>query len=659
MYRRLIVLSMIIMVAMLGTGWLGYESITIWEKGLRGARLGEFAQAAEQIRRDVMRKLDEFIEAEQNRPYTEYQYYYVPANIAPNQQPTMLVSPLKDKITNGLAYGYFQIEPEGKIVTPYFDPSPATVTVDNKTAAQAREYVDHLRDKLMPALSISSRTVSLPKMVAAEPAAKKEEPQQTNTAPTAIAYDQQSQVTDRSNFNNKQELKIESLLPSASRKSKTVVQNRAYVEDNSYSNINNSQAQPQARQDATDSVQRVVQKPVGAAVHEANQPAGQAAQTGSAPAPAAQELVNITIDPFVPVVINLHEPGAIFPGQVFMLRHVRIEDRNFVQGFRLDEEKLLDEVRDSARVLPPDMSFEISPPSVGDTSYAATLSFGFGEISFGLRDKDPERITRQVAGMRNWYFGTVAVVLAAVLMGLASLWRNVREHAILASKKDDFISAVSHELRTPLTSIRMYAEMLERKWIKSEDKLNEYYGNMRQESERLSRLIENVLDFSRIQKGRKKYNFVVGDINKCIGDVVEMMKPYAAQWGFTIQAELGPVSPTTFDRDAITQVVINLLDNAIKYSRGTTDKVIYIRTRPHGQHTIIEVEDRGPGVPYRERKKIFEQFYRIASEATRETTGTGLGLAIVERFVEAHKGFVEVLSAKPHGALFRVGLPAA
>jgi signal transduction histidine kinase len=347
----------------------------------------------------------------------------------------------------------------------------------------------------------------------------------------------------------------------------------------------------------------------------------------------------------------------VFAGQIYLLRHVKIEDRDIVQGFRFDQKQLLEEVRDSSRILPQDMSFEQPPGPSSDATYTAVLSFGRGEVPIGLKDKDPGRIARQVASLRNWYFGVVAVVFMAVAMGLASVWQNVYAHASLARKKDDFISAVSHELRTPLTSIRMHSEMLEKKWVKSEEKASEYYRSMRQESERLTRLIENVLDFSRIQRGRKKYNFLVGDLNKCISDVVEMMRPYAAQSGFTIAADLGTLPPTKFDKDALTQIVVNLLDNAVKYARAADEKVVYVRTRQDGQHTIIEVEDRGPGLPHRERKKVFEQFYRVAAESTREVPGTGLGLAIVKKFVEAHEGFVEVLAAKPKGAVFRVGLP--
>jgi len=179
---------------------------------------------------------------------------------------------------------------------------------------------------------------------------------------------------------------------------------------------------------------------------------------------------------------------------------------------------------------------------------------------------------------------------------------------------------------------------------------------MRQESERLSRLIENVLDFSRIQKGRKRYTFTVGNINKCVADVVEMMLPYAAQRGFSIKTELGELEQSAFDSDAVTQIVINLLDNAVKYARDAEDKTITVRTKSDDRFVLIEVEDHGPGVPHRQHKKIFEQFYRCGAESTRETAGTGLGLALVKKFAEAHNGFVEIANAKPSGAKFTVAL---
>ena len=135
-----------------------------------------------------------------------------------------------------------------------------------------------------------------------------------------------------------------------------------------------------------------------------------------------------------------------------------------------------------------------------------------------------------------------------------------------------------------------------------------------------------------------------------------MMRPYATQRGFSIKTDFRPLAETAFDNDAITQIVVNLLDNAVKYARDAEDKTITIRTRNWEQFILIEVQDHGPGVPHRQRKKVFEEFYRTGSEATRETNGTGLGLALVKKFAEAHDGFVEILGSTPVGSIFRVGL---
>jgi signal transduction histidine kinase len=669
MYKRLAILSAILLIAGCGLSLLGYHSIMIWERGLKGARLGAFAEAAEQLRSDVMRKLDQFMEQEQNRPYTDYQYYYVPENVAPNQQTTLLVSPLNAKMSNGLAYGYFQVEPGGQIVTPYVEPAPTGTAQEGSSLGDIQDYLANVRKRLLPALSISASSLSIP--AASQGEASKAEKAQP--APTAQLNDQPRAQATQDIMPDKQELKVESL-QSSKRKAKVVTQNRAFLYSNQMA-ASNAQRPDQRQERASggmpiaglelNSAAETAPAIAPAVIGGAGAVQQQAAPTplrpqGQQPQQNQQDIVKIRIEPFVPVVIHSGKRGdAIFPGQVFLLRHVKIEDRNLIQGFQLDEKRLVEEIRGSTRILPSDMSCVISPPSNEGLAYTAVLSFGFGEISIGLKDVDPGRIARQIVGLRNWYFSIVAIVFAAIAMGLASVWRNVHAQAKLAQKKDDFISAVSHELRTPLTSIRMHSEMLERNWVKSQEKTAEYYRSMRQESERLSRLVENVLDFSRIQKGRKIYNFIVGDLNQCVEGVVEMMKPYAAQTGFTIVTELGTLSPTKFDKDAVIQIVVNLLDNAVKYSKAAEDKTIYVRTRVDGHHIIIEVEDRGPGVPHRERKKVFDQFYRIAAESTRETAGTGLGLAIVKKFVEAHEGFVEIVAAKPRGALFRVGLPAS
>jgi len=741
MYRRFIILSAIILAAMGGLVWLGHHSIRIWAQGMEGARLGEFAAVAEQVRQDVKSKLDQFLRQEQNRPYTDYLSYYVPENIvadqsairlADQQQIAVLRSPLNGQLENGFAYGNFQIEPDGTIITPNDDLGQPTEGGQGEALHQIKPafggqtglrpaadsnddfYVKvqanriNIKNNLLPVLggAISgSFAMDNAKPVDSDKDSQLElskEGEQIDLSKEKTS-DKKGGKAVASRGERGKNYPIESLL--SEQKTQVIEQRRSTYEHNITSNAELSQQRvqsgaqpPPAQAPSVDSRQEAVQRTGRQTpgiqtrmdrqrlqqVDEANLPADRLAnQPGPGiriapeqqtqafaqlPQPTVQEelpeTVQIRIKPFAPLVVPGENAGqSIFDGQVFLLRHVQIEDKHFLQGFQLNENKLLEQIKESARrFIRKGMGFELSQAknatAAKDVTYIAILDFGFGELVLNLKEIDPAWMSKQIRQLQDWYLSVVTVVLLAVTLGLAGLWHNARAQIKLAQKKDDFISAVSHELRTPLTSIRMYSEMLEKNWVKSQDKLTEYYRSMRQESERLSRLIENVLDFSRIQRKQKKYMFKVGDINRCVADVVEMMAPYATQRNFSIKTELGQLGQTAFDNDAITQIVVNLLDNAIKYACNAEDRTITVRTKSEGQFVLIEVEDHGPGVPHRQHKKVFEEFYRIGAEATRETTGTGLGLALVKKFAQAHNGFVEILTAKPTGAIFRVALSA-
>lgn len=710
MYTRLIILSAIILAAVCGLSWLGYRAIEIRAQGLEGARLGQFAEVAEQIRQDVKRKLDEFMQREQQRPWTDYQYYYVPENVvADQQQMPLLRSPLGDRLENDLAYGNFQVEPEGTIVTPYYRQEQLQQGRQDEQAGKVDAYLNNIRQNLLPVLGSASSGFKFPSRVSVMSYPSTKPALDSFWADTkGLSKDQEAakgkgQQT-QAKVGHKKEYTIDSL-QEASQQAQVINQPRSIVTSNVAQNAEqvrqqtsagdssrrSAEPQPDARQRIQSeeleaqsesmrqrpAVQaevargdvRELQHTAQPARSMAGQPPAQQSVAGGPGEPGQTETVQIRIEPFVPLVVPTKDAQqSVFGGQVFLLRHVQIEDRHLLQGFQLNEKQLIEQVKESAeRFMREGMTFELVQTQGAETiegdagkvvAYTAILDFGFGDLILKLKEDDPAWIAKQISQIRNWYFSIITVVLLAVMLALGSLWLAARAQIKLAQKKDDFISAVSHELRTPLTSIRMYSEMLEKNWVKSKDKLTEYYKSMRQESERLSRLIENVLDFSRIQRGRKKYAFNLGDINACIAEVVEMMTPYAAENGFSIRKDFGEITQAAFDRDAVTQIVVNLLDNAIKYARIAEDKTITVRTRNDAQFVTIEVEDHGPGVPHRQRKKVFEEFYRCGCEATRETAGTGLGLALVKKFAQSHNGFVEILTAKPTGAIFRVALAA-
>jgi signal transduction histidine kinase len=224
--------------------------------------------------------------------------------------------------------------------------------------------------------------------------------------------------------------------------------------------------------------------------------------------------------------------------------------------------------------------------------------------------------------------------------------------------KTNFVSSISHELRAPIASMRLLAEGLERGKISEPAKMQEYYRFLVQESRRLTSLIENVLDFSRIEQGRKEYQPEPCDLEALVDQTVKLMQPSAAgkQVELVWHPGPGPGPLPSCDGLAIQQALINLIDNAVKHSPAGAGVTIGLE---NAASNLIHlwVEDRGPGIPPEEHGKIFERFYRRGSELRRETQGIGIGLTIVKHIVEAHGGRVLVRSAVGQGSRFTIELP--
>ncbi|MDB6029006.1 MAG: Histidine kinase [Verrucomicrobiales bacterium] len=258
-------------------------------------------------------------------------------------------------------------------------------------------------------------------------------------------------------------------------------------------------------------------------------------------------------------------------------------------------------------------------------------------------------------------FGSLIAFAAAVaLVGLFAAHRAFRRQLHLNEMKSNFVSSVSHELRAPLASVRLMAEGLERGKISDPKKQHEYFRFITQECRRLSSLIENVLDFSRIEQGRKEYEFEPTDIARLTSETVKLMEPYAEEKRVllkcSIAADLAASGPQpSIDGRAIQQALINLIDNAIKHSPN--GKLVNVRLEQNPQALSLSVGDYGTGIPLNQQKKIFERFYRLGSELRRETQGVGIGLSIVKHIVEAHGGRIVVRSAPGQGSCFTIELP--
>jgi signal transduction histidine kinase len=240
--------------------------------------------------------------------------------------------------------------------------------------------------------------------------------------------------------------------------------------------------------------------------------------------------------------------------------------------------------------------------------------------------------------------------------GLVLTYRSVSKEMALARLKSDFVSNVSHELRTPLSLIQLYAETLELGRIKTQEKKEEYYRIIRKESERLGRLINNILDFSRIEAGRKEYELRETDIAELVRNTLDAYRYQIERNGFEFEMNIDSSIPTMpVDREAIARALVNLVNNALKYSAD--EKVLVVRLYRANGAVKLEVADHGIGIARREQAKIFEKFYRTGDALVHNTKGSGLGLSLVRHITHAHGGQVEVESTPGKGSKFTMSLP--
>ena len=239
--------------------------------------------------------------------------------------------------------------------------------------------------------------------------------------------------------------------------------------------------------------------------------------------------------------------------------------------------------------------------------------------------------------------------------GIFLTHRNVSKELALARLKSDFVSNVSHELRTPLSLIRLYAETLELGRLTSPEKHQEYYCIIRKESERLTALINNILDFSRIEAGRKEYDFRETDLHELVCNTLESYRYQIEQHGFTLEERIGDVPPLRVDREAMARSLVNLVNNALKYSQDR--KYVGVNLYRENGCVKLEVIDHGIGIPPNEQSKIFEKFYRVGDPLVHNTKGSGLGLSLVQHIAKAHGGDVVVDSAPGAGSKFTITLP--
>jgi len=276
----------------------------------------------------------------------------------------------------------------------------------------------------------------------------------------------------------------------------------------------------------------------------------------------------------------------------------------------------------------------------------------FSGINLGIMLKGPT-IDNLIRERTNFNVLLLVIMNLILLAGIWFVFRNVKKEIELAQIKSDFVSNVSHELRTPLALINMFAETLEMGRVRTEEKKQEYYSIISHEASRLSSIVNKILSFSRMEAGKVKYNFTCLDLNNTLDKILTNYSFHLQNNGFNYSIKKEESLPCiNADPEAVQEAVINLLDNAMKYSKDI--KMLEIKTGVKDNFGFVEVTDHGLGISAADQKKIFEKFFRVSSGLIHNTKGTGLGLTLVKHIMDAHKGKIELSSEPGIGSSFRL-----
>lgn len=671
---RWLALGVALPTILLGAGWL---AASLRE---RASRLREEEARLEGIAAAIRGAIDEGLEdlrrREDERPFYLYNHYYSPPEVLAISDP-VAVSPLAGGSSDPRVIGWFQIDPDGTVRTPWtVDPAeegPAEA-VQVRAIARGDALADLralVRGREAGPLVARARPSAPPQILIADArgAARRQTrvPEAAGAADDPLPIALNSYTVELANeIQQAQAGDVEAWDRVARRGRQAPVTTRRSVD---LGEIQQQQAAPPRARARSDDPVRAPGELEGAP--GAISPAGRDAI--GARAPGDERTPSDDAPPLVPTSIEVdYTPMAWREahGAIVLSRVVSYEGAAVAQGVALDRRAIAarwvpDVVARIAaggpapRVIDPD-------PRAGESASAGACALrapasetlrGIGlelELCF-----EPAALATHRDALDAEMRFQIGALLGLVLAVAAAAWaiqRASRRAEELARERSTFVSAVSHELRTPLTTIRMHAEMLEDGLVE-EARRPKVYREIASESVRLSRLVENVLEVARLEEGRRPLRRARGDLRVHVGEIVAAQAPFARAKGSTLSVaeHEGGADPIEleYDAQAIEQIVVNGIDNAVKYAPGA----IEVDVRREAERAVVRVLDRGPGVPEGERARVFERFHRVPRPQSAHQPGTGIGLALVRDLARAHGGEAQIRAREGGGCELRVELP--
>ncbi len=594
------VLGLAVPVLLLGAGWL------VSSLRERDARLAEEHSAIDSALARACSAIDaglrELVTREDERPFYVYSHYYSPPDVLSLNDPVAL-SPLASEARDPRIVGYFELDPDGTIRTPYS-------TDPGATTDRARRVIDALDDDARRALQGELGAASAGALIAMAP-----------TGPT-------NPLAQVGNF---------------------LATDITQAQSGDVEAYNRVQQRGRA-------VPRVARRDVPNLPQQAERQDTQQIVTPE-PAPALPPLVQgeIEVD-YTPMTLH------VLDGALVLTRIVSNGGSRVLDGVVLDRARIVESwvPETIARAVPTDAPIVVTPSTSSDACAARrAASELLPDVTLCAPVAPLRAVERSLDATLRIELAILVLLLS--LAGLAAwlILRTSRRAAELARQKSAFVTAVSHELRTPLTTLRMHAEMLDEGLV-PEERRSKVHAELVSESVRLARLVENVLEISRLEEGRRPLRATRADLGKHVARIVGERASTAASKGFTLESSDLPEIEASFDPDAIEQIVTNAIDNALKYASTASERrveITLVRVAMNGRPGVeIRVRDHGPGIEPKERERVFERFYRVERVETAHQPGTGLGLALVRELARAHGGSARIEDGQP-GTLLVVWLP--
>jgi signal transduction histidine kinase len=598
---------------------------------------------------EIEKTLAELILQEENRPVSEY--FYLPT-VRPSDKRDLVPSPLSQLPQTDYILGYFQNNPDGSFQTPLIPSSPTATP-------HLADVVNQLENANQ---AFNLKRTSDPEHFEKAPPIRQEkaqQPKEVSLADNYLKLNRKGKTQERLGQKNK---RVEQISPSQALSFERQDQVGRIAAPKPMAVSGENRPNLLAKKD------EMQQKPFAYRQDEGLKQSIQEREANEAKTAASDLLdrdndrLTVEIDPMQSVFIDEY--------RIFIFRRMMIGNRIYRQGFIVLANEFLNHLANVYFMAQPMARFtHLSLHVKGRGSKAVFVEAGAlaehpkfflartfpRPFSFLRGTLTCEHIPRS-AGRRTLTI-MLTVLAAIVLLGLFAIYHSVHTIVDLSERRSRFVSSVTHELKTPLTNIRMYIEMLEQGIATTPEREQEYFSILDSESARLARLINNVLEFSKLEKKALRLDLRSGIFTDVIDAVKNVMGEKLRQEGFRLHVVCEKMKPFRYDREVMIQVLINLMENSMKFSRTSPEKEITLRVRREKERVIISVADKGPGIPRHALKKIFDDFYRVDSTMINPTRGTGIGLAFVRKFIAAAGGTVAAANNDGFGCTITIALP--